>query len=136
LIGLDTLRFTPCDYQVRAAQFALRRFRGRGLLCDEVGLGETIEAGLVLKEYLLCGMVERVLFLTPLETRFALTGFVASHDPAFRERGSEAWAGFPRVIASLATARRAEHHQAIALVVHDLGIVDEAHHLKSRTSAS
>ncbi|MBU1751908.1 MAG: DEAD/DEAH box helicase [Chloroflexi bacterium] len=146
LIGLDALHFTPFDYQVRAAQFALRRFRGRGLLCDEVGLGKTIEAGLVLKEYLLRGMVERVLILTPpglveqwreeLETKFALTGFVASHDPAFRERGSGAWAAFPRVIASLATARRAEHRQAIAPVVYDLVIVDEAHHLKSRTSAS
>jgi hypothetical protein len=33
------------------AQTALRRLRGRGLLCDEVRLGKTIEAGLVLKEY-------------------------------------------------------------------------------------
>jgi SNF2 family DNA or RNA helicase len=100
----------------------------------------------VLQEYLLRGMVERVLILTPpglveqwreeLESKFALTGFVASHDPAFRERGSGAWAAFPRVIASLATARRAEHRQAIAQVVYDLVIVDEAHHLKSRTSAS
>src|SRR3990172_11302979 len=52
LLCLDALRFQPFDYQIRAAQTALRRFRGRGLLCDEVGLGKTIEAGLVLKEYL------------------------------------------------------------------------------------
>jgi len=146
LICLDALRFSPFDYQVRAAQFALRRFRGRGLLCDEVGLGKTIEAGLVLKEYLMRQMAERVLILTPpglveqwreeLETKFGLTGFVASHDPAFRERGSQAWTAFPRVIASLATARRAEHRQKITGLVYDLVIVDEAHHLKSRASVS
>jgi SNF2 family DNA or RNA helicase len=44
LVCLDLLKFTPFDYQIHAAQIALRRFRGRGLLCDEVGLGKTIEA--------------------------------------------------------------------------------------------
>jgi hypothetical protein len=52
LVGLERLGFQPFDYQIRAAQTVLRRFRGRGLLCDEVGLGKTIEAGLVLQEYL------------------------------------------------------------------------------------
>ena len=146
LICLDALYFNPFDYQVRAAQFALRRFRGRGLLCDEVGLGKTVEAGLVLKEYLMRQMVGRVLILTPpglveqwreeLESKFGLTGFVANHDPAFRERGKEAWAAFPRVIASLATARRAEHRRQITQIVYDLVIVDEAHHLKNRSSVS
>ncbi len=65
LVCLDTLNFTPFDYQIKAAQIALRRFRGRGLLCDEVGLGKTIEAGLVLKEYLMRQMVGRVLIITP-----------------------------------------------------------------------
>ncbi|MDA2917862.1 ATP-dependent helicase, partial [Nitrospinae bacterium AH_259_B05_G02_I21] len=57
LVCLEGLSFEPFDYQIRAAQTALRRFRGRGLLCDEVGLGKTIEAGLVLKEYLCRGMI-------------------------------------------------------------------------------
>lgn len=65
LICLETVNFEPFDYQIKAAQTALRRFRGRGLLCDEVGLGKTIEAGLVLKEYMARQMVERVLILTP-----------------------------------------------------------------------
>src|SRR3990172_13182241 len=52
LVCLEALHFQPFDYQIRAARTALRRFRGRGLLCDEVGLGKTIEAGLGLKEYL------------------------------------------------------------------------------------
>jgi SNF2 family DNA or RNA helicase len=65
LICLDNLDFEPFGYQVKTAQTSLGRFRGRGLLCDEVGLGKTIEAGLVLKEYLLRGLVSRVLILTP-----------------------------------------------------------------------
>ena len=146
LICLEALDFTPFDYQVGTAQTALRRFRGRGLLCDEVGLGKTIEAGLVLKEYLMRQMTERVLILTPpalveqwreeMASKFRLADFVTNYDPDFRELGHRAWAEFPRIIASLATARRAEHRRAITKVVYDLVIVDEAHHLKNRSSVS
>jgi len=146
LICLDNLDFVPFGYQVKTAQTALRRFRGRGLLCDEVGLGKTIEAGLVLKEYLLRGLISRVLILTPpalveqwreeLATKFRLDDFVTSSDPEFRALGPQAWATFPHVIASLATARRAEHRREITQIVYDLIIVDEAHHLKNRASVS
>jgi len=146
LVCLKALNFVPFDYQTKAAQAMLRRFRGRGLLCDEVGLGKTIEAGLVLKEYLLRRMVSRILVITPpalveqwreeLASKFGLTDFVVNHDPEFRELGSQAWATFPRVIASLATARRREHRRAIKSIVYDLVIVDEAHHLKNRSSVS
>src|SRR5262249_49552978 len=67
--GLDQLlppeqsRIRTFEHQVRTAQIALRRMRGRALLSDEVGLGKTIEAGLILKEYLLRGMVSKVLIL-------------------------------------------------------------------------
>jgi len=69
-------------------------------LCDEVGLGKTIEAGLVLKEYLARQMVQRVLILTPpalveqwheeLEAKFGLRGFVTTGSAEFRERGPAA----------------------------------------------
>ncbi|MBI3177837.1 MAG: DEAD/DEAH box helicase family protein, partial [Chloroflexi bacterium] len=94
LICLDALRFQPFDYQIHAARTALRRFRGRGLLCDEVGLGKTIEAGLVLKEYLARQMVSRVLIVAPpalveqwreeLAAKFNLPDFVTSADAEFR----------------------------------------------------
>jgi SNF2 family DNA or RNA helicase len=146
LICLEGLNFTPFDYQVRAAQVMLRRFRGRGMFCDEVGLGKTIEAGLVLKEYLERDIVERVLIVTPpglveqwreeAAIKFGLGDFVTSLDPKFRALGEGAWQRFPRIIASLATARRAEHRAEIQKIPYDLVIVDEAHHLKNRSSVS
>ena len=146
LLALDAIDFTPFDYQIRAARTALRRFRGRGLLSDEVGLGKTIEAGLVLKEYLVRQMVQRVLILTPpglveqwreeLINKFGIPDFVTSNDEEFRALGSDAWIRFPFVIASLATARRREHREIITAEMYDLVIVDEAHHLKNRASAS
>ena len=146
LICLEGLNFTPFDYQVRAAQVMLRRFRGRGMFCDEVGLGKTIEAGLVLKEYLERDIAERVLIITPpglveqwreeAAIKFGLGDFVTSLDPKFRALGEGAWQRFPRIIASLATARRAEHRAEIQKIPYDLVIVDEAHHLKNRSSVS
>ena len=73
----------------------LKQFRGRVLLADEVGLGKTIEAGMVLKEYLLRGMVESVLVLAPaalvgqwreeMETKFDLA-CATTHDPLAAQR--------------------------------------------------
>ncbi|HHY66381.1 MAG TPA: ATP-dependent helicase, partial [Alicyclobacillus sp.] len=40
----------PYPHQLRTAERVLREFRGRAILADEVGLGKTIEAALVLKE--------------------------------------------------------------------------------------
>jgi SNF2 family DNA or RNA helicase len=146
LLCLDTLRFSPFDYQVQAAQIMLRRFRGRGMLCDEVGLGKTIEAGLIIKEYLARNIVQRILVLTPaalveqwreeLSTKFEIAGFVSSADSEFRSAGAGAWERFPLLIASLATARRAEQRARLVQIPYDLIVVDEAHHLKNRNSAS
>ncbi|HEX6384324.1 MAG TPA: SNF2-related protein, partial [Anaerolineae bacterium] len=146
LICLSELNFDPFPYQVKAAQTALRRFRGRGLLCDEVGLGKTIEAGLAIKEYLMRQMVKRILILTPpglvqqwreeLEQKFDLHNFVTNTDEAFRAAGDNAWAKFPRVIASLAAARLAGTRDIITSLNYDLIVVDEAHHLKNRSSVS
>ncbi len=44
---------------------ALHDMRGRALLADEVGLGKTIEAGIVMKELIRRGLVRTVLVLTP-----------------------------------------------------------------------
>lgn len=127
-------------YQVETVRKVLKQFRGRVLLADEVGLGKTIEAGMVLKEYLLRGMVDRVLILTPaslvgqwrdeMESKFELD-FVTSYDSLLRTDAPLFW-GQKRVIASIATARRKEHFSLLTQLNYDLVIVDEAHHLKNR----
>jgi SNF2 family DNA or RNA helicase len=95
---------------------------------------------MALKEYLLRGLARRVLVLTPatlvgqweeeMRTKFDVE-FATSYDGLLRRDPSAFWAQ-PRVIASIATARRAEHHQLLTTQNYDLVIVDEAHHLKNR----
>jgi superfamily II DNA or RNA helicase len=131
-------------YQVETVRKVLKQFRGRVLLADEVGLGKTIEAGMVLKEYLLRGMVNDVLVLTPaslvgqwreeLETKFDIP-FATTHDALLRSDPDRLWSQ-QRLIASLALARRSEHAARLLGRNFDLIIVDEAHHLRDRTSQS
>ncbi len=139
LRGIETL-----VHQVETVRKVLKRFRGRVLLADEVGLGKTIEAGMVLKEYLLRGMAERVLVLVPaslvgqwreeLETKFDIA-CATTHDPLLRDDPERFWSQ-PRLIASLAVARRREHAERLIDRNFDLVIVDEAHHLRDRSSQS
>ena len=129
-------------YQVETARKVLKQFRGRVLLADEVGLGKTIEAGMILKEYTLRGMVRRVLILTPaslveqwreeMETKFGME-FVTSYDSLIHRDAAGFWA-CPRIIASIAVARRDPHFELLSRQQFDLVIVDEAHHLKNRAS--
>ena len=66
LLSLDAVRgIVPFEYQVGAVRQVLQKMRGRAILADEVGLGKTIEAGLILMEYIMRGLVRRVLVLCP-----------------------------------------------------------------------
>jgi len=55
----------PLPHQLYALNRVMSRDRIRYLLADEVGLGKTIEAGLILRELKLRGMVRRVLVVAP-----------------------------------------------------------------------
>jgi len=113
-------------------------------LADEVGLGKTIEAGMVLKEYLLRGMVDSVLVLTPpslvgqwreeFEAKFDIP-CATTHDALLRSDPARFWTQ-SCLIASLALARRSEHAAHVIARSFDLVIVDEAHHLRDRNSRS
>ncbi len=98
----------------QAAGTALRAMRGRAILADEVGLGKTIEAGLVTSELRLRGLTARTLILVPvglveqwqkeLDRKFGLPSVLAQNTALQHETGL---AEQPLLIASLSTARRA-----------------------------
>ncbi|MCY3019131.1 MAG: SNF2-related protein [Planctomycetota bacterium] len=139
LLCLEGLRGVErLPHQIETVRKVLRHFRGRVLLADEVGLGKTIEACLLLREYLLRGLVKRVLILVPaplvsqwreeLSTKFGLEFAVpASPKPAF-------WSETDCVLSSLALAKSRKHFDAVTASPWDLVIVDEAHHCKNRAT--
>lgn len=140
LLSLDIAHgVQPYDYQTRTVKTVLQQMRGRALLCDEVGLGKTVEAGLIMMEYLARGLAGKILILTPsslveqwreeMQTKFSLD-FVTHDDP--RVAGNPAaYRELDRVIASIDTAKRPDRAQVLQSILYDLVIVDEAHRLKN-----
>ena len=141
LLSRATLRFEPFEHQVQAAQTALRRMRGRAILADEVGLGKTIEAGLVLAELRQRGLASRTLVIAPaglvtqwqeeLERKFGIPTVVASRDDWGADRSDQAV-----VLASLASARRDPLKSALLGQDWDAVVIDEAHRVRAPRSAS
>ncbi|MBI5555348.1 MAG: DEAD/DEAH box helicase [Elusimicrobia bacterium] len=127
-------------YQIETVKKALKYFHGRVLLADEVGLGKTIEAGMLLKEYLLRGMVKNILILVPtslvsqwreeLSQKFGLE-FVTTDDPVFQADPDKFWKK-RFIIASINTAKGSRNFAKVVSNYYDLVVVDEGHHLKNR----
>lgn len=63
--GLLGPRVQLLPHQFYIAQQVAARYHPRVLLADEVGLGKTIEAGLIVHQQLLCGRAKRVLIIVP-----------------------------------------------------------------------
>ena len=141
LLAAEVARgIVPLEYQTHAVRQILSRMRGRGMLCDEVGMGKTIEAGLATLELVLRGLARRVLILTPpsllgqwkeeMAGKFQLN-FVTSEEPGF-----QGWDQHERIIASIHTAKREPHASQIEACRFDLLIADEAHHLRHARTQS
>ncbi len=142
------------EYQLEPLRRALRMPRVNLLIADDVGLGKTVEAGLILKELLLRRRIRRVLVLVPaalrlqwrdeLQDKFALPFEIVDRgrtENLRRELGIDAnpWRSFSRIVASyhylrqpdiqeqfLAASRAGEDSPHLPW---DLLIVDECHNL-------
>jgi superfamily II DNA or RNA helicase len=129
-------------YQLETAKKVLKYFHGRVLLCDEVGLGKTIEAGILMKEYLLRGMVKNILILTPaplvsqwqeeMAQKFDIV-FVTTEDPLFSADAERFWR-YSFIVASIHMAKSSKNFSRVVGNFYDLVVVDEAHHLKNRNT--
>jgi ATP-dependent helicase HepA len=140
LWGLGGCRAQPIAHQLHIAREVADRSAPRVLLADEVGLGKTIEAGLIIHRQLLSGRASRVLILVPenlqhqwlVEMRRRFNLQVALFDA---ERFIESDASNPFEDAQLALVALEwlvddeKAQDALFAAGWDLMVVDEAHHL-------
>lgn len=140
--GLRGMRTSLIPHQLHIAQDVGRRHAPRVLLADEVGLGKTIEAGMIIQQQLLAGRAERVLIIVPetlqhqwlveMLRRFNLR-FALFDDGRYAEAQLDSDNAFETeqlIICSLDFVRR--NKQRLTLLAEaewDLMVVDEAHHL-------
>jgi SNF2 family DNA or RNA helicase len=141
------------DYQLDPLVRAIDMARTNLLIADDVGLGKTIEAGLVVQEMLLRHRARTILVLCPsslqekwrteMAEKFGLEFRIVDTEQVKRlrrERGLHAnpWTAFPRLIASIDWAKQGEGIRLLRDVLpphqtfprrFDLLIVDEAHNV-------
>ncbi|NQX66317.1 DEAD/DEAH box helicase [Paenibacillus alba] len=128
----------PMAHQIDTAKRVLNEMRGRAILADEVGLGKTIEAGLILKEYMIRGLVRKTLILVPaslvlqwvreLNSKFGI--------PAVAHKKAYMWQQSDIIVASMDTAKRDPHREIVMGLEYDMLIVDEAHKLKNKKTTN
>ncbi len=135
LIALDALNIDTYAHQHNAVLKMLREMRGNGIFADEVGLGKTIEAGMVLKELLVRGLVRTVLILvrpgTTDQWQQEMQEKINEHFTVYDSKRK--WRPSERVIISMDTARQPKRRDQFIGKTFDLIIVDEAHRLYKKT---
>ncbi|WP_235037295.1 DEAD/DEAH box helicase [Actinomadura sp. K4S16] len=141
----DRFLLDPLTYQQRPAELALKGLRPRILLADVVGLGKTLEIGLILAELIRRGRGERILVVTPqqvleqfqheLWTRFAIP--LVRLDSVGIERiqrdipaGRNPFLYYKRVIISVDTLKnQGKYGQHLENMQWDAVVIDESHNL-------
>ena len=146
LVSLGQVGVDLKPHQVAVVHRVISEYPHRFLLCDEVGLGKTIEAGMVLKELRARGGAERVLAIVPpnllrqwqfemkskFNERFSVLN---SATVAFLKNQGFDDNPFTYSDSVLCSSRWIAHRKwapLCAAVDWDLVIVDEAHHVRSR----
>ena len=142
LMGLQRSRVIPMPYQLVPVLMALELPWARLLLADDVGLGKTVEAGLVVSELLGRRLAERVLFVVPANLReqwkdiifrfFHIRAEIISRRHLRQlERellvGGDPWGHYPYLIASIDYVKQAHVLQRVLQHRWDVVVLDEAH---------
>jgi SNF2 family DNA or RNA helicase len=135
-------RIALLPHQLWVCRRVLENWPTRWLVADDVGLGKTIEAGLILEPVLSKGSVRRLLVLCPaslveqwmqrLKTMFDIRLF--RHGAEADTQNPDFWHTQSQVVASLQTLRKdtnGRHARMLEAPPWDLVIVDEAHHLNA-----
>ena len=140
--GLSNARVEPKLHQVFAAHRVTGKLFPRMILADEVGLGKTIEAGLILKELRARQIIDRVLVVCPaslqrqwqyeMETKFNEKFEIYNKDAVnfLGRKGNNPWMKRNGAIASYEFAVRPKNMEQIVEADWDLIIFDEAHRVR------
>lgn len=154
-VGELTSAVTPWQHQIRAYTRFVGEWPCRLLIADEVGLGKTISAGLILRQAILSGLAKRILILTPksvqiqwqneLYEKFNLNvpiydgaslRWKAVHGmqrPVEKSVARDGWQAESIVLVSSFLMRRADRQRELLDDGEwDLIVVDEAHHARRR----
>ena len=145
-ISNSLVRLEP--YQLDAVNWVMQKLRQRALIADDVGLGKTIEAGLILKELTARNRADRVLFVVPAHLQkkwirdmdrffdIELTPADRQWVEGERRRLGEAaniWdQDHQRMVTSMAFLRQDEFQDALDEAFWDVVMVDEAHKAAKR----
>lgn len=138
--GFQGPKLSLINHQFYVAQEVVSRARPRVLLADEVGLGKTIEAGLILHQLILTGRISKVLILVPdslvyqwfveMLRKFSLSFTTINHDSKI-QKGENPFEDGQLFVASLKYLMQEESVMNFAMSTEwDQLVVDEAHQLR------
>ena len=147
LVSLGEARVDIKPHQVSVVHRVISEYPHRFLLCDEVGLGKTIEAAMILKELRARGSANRTLVIAPpnllrqwqfeLKSKFNETFSIINSDTVRYLRSTQSYEGnpfdaFDSVIVSSAWVAVEQWAKLATESPWDMVIVDEAHHARVR----
>ncbi|MEW6984033.1 RNA polymerase-associated protein RapA [Colwelliaceae bacterium 6471] len=140
LMGLTGGRVSLIPHQLYIAEEVGSRFAPRVLLADEVGLGKTIEAGLIIHQQLVSGRAQRILIIVPeslvhqwlveMLRRFNLKFSIFDHERCVESGEENPFSAEQLVLVNLGfITDNPQWYEALIAEDWDLMVVDEAHHL-------
>ncbi len=155
-VGMETAPVAPWPHQEVVARRLVETWPFSWLLCDEVGLGKTIEAGLAIRSLVLSGLAKRVLIAAPaslakqwhreMASKFllpfgrALSGLGSRHEYIFPDTKTVSSSGLYSPALSIVSTGLMKHKgrkkELKAALAFDITLVDEAHYARRQNPAA